>query len=140
MYEVLIEKTFSSAHFLRQYKGKDEPLHGHNWRVQVKFAGAKLVQPEEYLIDFVEAQEILGKIIGKIDYKNINEVPPFDQGGLPVCSDGRSLQLIGVFSANGAGLDFDDPRVSTTPSTTPTIARATTTAASGQKYWRPNGR
>ena len=79
MYEVIIEKTFSSAHFLRQYKGKDEPLHGHNWRVQVKFRWSKLVQPEEYLIDFVEAREVLGKIIEKINYKNINEVPPFDE-------------------------------------------------------------
>ena len=79
MYEVTIEKTFSSAHFLRQYKGKDEPLHGHNFRVQVKFRGPNLVQPEEYLIDFVDAQEALNKIVEKIDYKNINEVPPFDK-------------------------------------------------------------
>src|SRR5437016_9907356 len=56
----------------------------------------------------------------------LREVPPFDHGGFPVCSDGRSLQLIGVFSANGAGLDFDDPRVSTTPSKTPRIASAAT--------------
>ena len=79
MYEVIVEKTFSSAHFLRNYHGKDEPLHGHNWRVQVKFRGPKLVQPEEYLIDFVEAREALDRIIAKIDYKNINEVPPFTQ-------------------------------------------------------------
>ena len=79
MYEVLIERSFSSAHFLRNYRGKDEPLHGHNWKVQVKFRGKSLVKPEEYLVDFVEASGILDKIIGKIDYKNINEVPPFDQ-------------------------------------------------------------
>ncbi len=79
MYEVLIEGKFSSAHFLRQYRGADEPLHGHNWRVQVTFTGETLVQPEQYLIDFVEAQDILGKIIAKIDYKNINEVAPFDK-------------------------------------------------------------
>src|SRR3989338_6525542 len=79
MYEVVIEKSFSSAHFLRQYKGKDEPLHGHNWKVQVEFRGNALVQPEEYLVDFVEANEELAKIIAKIDYKNINEVPPFDK-------------------------------------------------------------
>ena len=79
MYEVLVEKTFSSAHFLRDYHGKDEPLHGHNWRVQVRFGGKKLVQPEEYLIDFVQVSGLLDKIIEKIDYKNINEVPPFDK-------------------------------------------------------------
>ncbi len=78
MFEVLVEKTFSSAHFLRSYHGKDEPLHGHNWRVQVKFSGKRLVQPEEYLIDFVEVSNLLGQILSAIDYKNINEVPPFD--------------------------------------------------------------
>lgn len=79
MYEVIIEGKFSSAHYLRQYRGADEPLHGHNWKVQVRFSGEALVQPEQYLIDFVEAQDILGKILGTIDYKNINEVPPFDR-------------------------------------------------------------
>ncbi len=79
MYEVQVEKTFSSAHFLRNYHGVDEPLHGHNWRVRVVFSGQKLVQPEEYLVDFVEVQQILDKIISKIDYKNLNVVPPFDK-------------------------------------------------------------
>lgn len=79
MYEVLIEQKFSSAHFLRNYHGKDEPLHGHNWKVQVKFRGQQLAQSEEYLVDFVEVQKILEKVIEKIDYKNLNETPPFDK-------------------------------------------------------------
>ena len=78
MYEVLIEGKFSSAHFLRSYKGADEPLHGHNWKVRVQFLGEKLVEPEQYLVDFVEAREALQKVLSRIDYKNINEVPPFD--------------------------------------------------------------
>lgn len=79
MYEVLIESKFSSAHFLRSYKGKDEPMHGHNWRVQVKFQGKNLVRPEEYLVDFVEAQDNLAKVLERIDYKNINEIEPFNR-------------------------------------------------------------
>ena len=79
MYEVAIDKKFSSAHFLRQYHGKDEPLHGHNWKVLVEFLGADLVKPEEYLVDFVEMSDVLGKIISKIDYTHINTVPPFDK-------------------------------------------------------------
>ena len=79
MYEVLIEKNFSSAHFLRNYHGKDEDLHGHNWKVQVKFKGRKLVEPEEYLVDFVEVLGILDKIIAKVNYKNLNEISPFDK-------------------------------------------------------------
>ena len=50
MYEVMIEKQFSSAHFLRSYHGKDEPLHGHNWRVQVKFKGKNLDLCNRYAI------------------------------------------------------------------------------------------
>lgn len=79
MYEILIERTFSSAHYLRNYHGKDEPLHGHNWRVQVRFKGRELVQPEEYVIDFEEVKGVLDQIIEKIHYRNINEVPPFDK-------------------------------------------------------------
>jgi len=79
MYEVLVEQKFSSAHYLRDYHGKDEPLHGHNWKVQVKFKGRKLIKPEEYLIDFVEVSSTLEKIIAKINYKNINDVAPFNR-------------------------------------------------------------
>ena len=79
MYDVIIEHKFSSAHYLRQYHGKDEPLHGHNYRVQVQFSGKDLVFPEEYLVDFVEVNAILKEILSRIDYKNINDVPPFDK-------------------------------------------------------------
>lgn len=79
MYEVIIENKFSSAHFLRDYHGKDEDLHGHNWKVQVKFRGEKLVEREQYLVDFIEVRSVLEKIIKKIDYKNLNEIPPFDK-------------------------------------------------------------
>ena len=79
MYEVRIERKFSSAHFLRNYHGKDEPLHGHNWKVEVKFRGHNLVKPEEYLVDFVEMQSILEQIVGKMNYTNLNEVAPFNQ-------------------------------------------------------------
>ncbi len=79
MYEVLVEKRFSSAHYLRNYHGQDEPLHGHNWRVQVKYQGLTLIEPEQYLVDFVEVEEALEMVLLKIDYKNINAVPPFDR-------------------------------------------------------------
>ena len=35
MYLTTIAKTFSAAHFLREYEGRCENLHGHNWRVEV---------------------------------------------------------------------------------------------------------
>ncbi|MEW6040223.1 MAG: 6-carboxytetrahydropterin synthase, partial [Elusimicrobiota bacterium] len=35
MYKIKVVKNFSGAHRLRNYKGKCEALHGHNWKVEV---------------------------------------------------------------------------------------------------------
>ena len=35
MFAVKISDFISSAHYLREYKGKCEKLHGHNWQVEV---------------------------------------------------------------------------------------------------------
>ncbi|MBW1659729.1 MAG: 6-carboxytetrahydropterin synthase, partial [Deltaproteobacteria bacterium] len=35
MYEIKIIRFFSAAHFLKDYHGKCEALHGHNWKVEV---------------------------------------------------------------------------------------------------------
>ncbi len=42
MYEVTVEADFSSGHYLRNYKGKCENPHGHNYKVRVTLAGATL--------------------------------------------------------------------------------------------------
>ena len=42
MYEVTVEDTFSSGHFLRNYKGKCEKPHGHNYKVRVTLRGETL--------------------------------------------------------------------------------------------------
>ncbi len=78
MYEVKIITKFSSAHQLRLYDGKYENLHGHNW-------GATVIVEAEELdamglgIDFVVLREKVDAILSKLDYQNINEVPPFDK-------------------------------------------------------------
>ena len=35
MYYSAITATFSAAHALRNYQGKCERLHGHNWKIEV---------------------------------------------------------------------------------------------------------
>lgn len=37
-----IVDSFGAAHFLRNYRGKCENLHGHNWRVELEVFGDKL--------------------------------------------------------------------------------------------------
>ena len=42
MFEVTIEETFAAGHALRNYRGKCENVHGHNYRAQVTLRGAEL--------------------------------------------------------------------------------------------------
>ena len=39
MFEVTVEQTFAAGHALRNYKGKCENVHGHNFKVQVRIGG-----------------------------------------------------------------------------------------------------
>ncbi|MGH9621818.1 MAG: 6-pyruvoyl trahydropterin synthase family protein, partial [Bryobacteraceae bacterium] len=39
MFEICVENTFAAGHALRNYHGKCENVHGHNYRVQVCLAG-----------------------------------------------------------------------------------------------------
>ena len=42
MYEVRVEADFAAAHFLRDYHGKCENVHGHNYKVYAHVRGAEL--------------------------------------------------------------------------------------------------
>ena len=42
MFEVSVEQTFAAGHALRNYKGKCENVHGHNFKVQVVMEGEEL--------------------------------------------------------------------------------------------------
>ena len=78
MYYITIKGHFSSAHNLREYKGKCEDLHGHNWKVDVVLKGGKL-DKTGMLVDFKEAKKWMNKVLGRLDHTYLNETPPFDQ-------------------------------------------------------------
>lgn len=77
MYELMVESSFSAAHQLRDYEGKCETLHGHNWKVQVWVQGEQL-QPNGILIDFCDLKTMVEKVTLSIDHSNINELPGFE--------------------------------------------------------------
>jgi nicotinamidase/pyrazinamidase len=58
MYEVTVEADFSSGHYLRNYKGKCENPHGHNYKVRVTLAGATLDEAG-LLLDFKLLKHVL---------------------------------------------------------------------------------
>lgn len=78
MYYLTIEDNFSSAHQLREYKGKCENLHGHNWRIECTVRGEKL-NHIGILIDFNDLKHILKEVLSPLDHINLNEFAPFDK-------------------------------------------------------------
>ncbi len=82
MYEVMIETEFSSAHALRNYCGKCENLHGHNWKVEVYVRGHRLDEAG-LLIDFKQLKIATKNVMERIDHKVLNEIPPFDEACNP---------------------------------------------------------
>jgi 6-pyruvoyltetrahydropterin/6-carboxytetrahydropterin synthase len=78
MFEVSVEHSFSAGHALRNYKGKCENVHGHNYKVQVTLAGIQL-NAEGLLMDFVELRAAIKGLLEKLDHHFLNDIPPFDQ-------------------------------------------------------------
>ncbi len=76
MYEVIITQPFVAAHRLVLYDGSLEPLHGHNWKIEVRLAGADLDQIE-VLVDFLEVKHQVKEMLKKMDYTFLNENPEF---------------------------------------------------------------
>ena len=77
MFEICVEHTFAAAHQLRNYRGKCENLHGHNYRVQVSIAGPELDE-NGLLYDFAELKGRLRATSEYLDHQYLNELKPFD--------------------------------------------------------------
>ena len=78
MFEVTIEETFAAGHALRNYHGKCENVHGHNYRVRVTIAGDQL-DATGLLVDFVDIKRLMGGAIEYLDHRFINDLEPFDK-------------------------------------------------------------
>ena len=76
MFEVTVEADFSSGHYLRNYKGKCENPHGHNYKVRVTLTGAEL-DPAGLLLDFKLLKQVLRPVIERIDHQMLNDLEPF---------------------------------------------------------------
>ena len=77
-YTVSKEQDFAAAHFLRQYHGQCEQLHGHNYTVRVH-AGCDELDAEGMVVDFTQLRDAMREVLGRFDHQLLNEVPPFDQ-------------------------------------------------------------
>ena len=78
MYQISVEDHFDAAHFLRDYQGKCEALHGHRFRVVVKVKASK-VDDIGMAYDFTELKQHLFDILAKFDHTCLNDIPPFNK-------------------------------------------------------------
>jgi len=78
MYEVTVEAGFSSGHYLRNYKGKCENPHGHNYKVEVTLRGATL-DAAGLLLDFKDLKHVMRPVIDRLDHQMINDLEPFTE-------------------------------------------------------------
>jgi 6-pyruvoyltetrahydropterin/6-carboxytetrahydropterin synthase len=76
MYQVSVEGHFDAAHYLRDYGGKCENLHGHRFKVVVSLKAAKLNEIG-LAYDFTELKRHLGEVLARFDHTSLNDVPPF---------------------------------------------------------------
>ncbi len=77
-FTVRVEARFEAAHYLREYRGITEPLHGHSYKVEAELAArGGGVDNESIAVDFVSAKRKLEVLAKRLDYGCINDVPPF---------------------------------------------------------------
>ncbi|AIH03886.1 MULTISPECIES: 6-carboxytetrahydropterin synthase QueD [Thermodesulfobacterium] len=76
MFRLKVQDSFSSAHFLRNYEGPCEKLHGHNWKVEVVVEGERLNELD-MLIDFKELKKALKETLKSLDHRLLNDLPYF---------------------------------------------------------------
>src|SRR5208282_5000062 len=77
MFEVTIEESFAAGHALRNYHGRCENVHGHNYRCHVTIVGDRLDEIG-LLVDFVALKKIVHAVLDRMDHQWLNDLPPFD--------------------------------------------------------------
>lgn len=69
------EFEFDSAHYLPEYHGKCEALHGHTYKLVVKLEGTR--DKEGMIMDFIQLKRIVKKeVVDVLDHAFLNDIVP----------------------------------------------------------------
>jgi len=77
-YEIKIITDFAAAHNLRNFRGKCENLHGHNWKVEVVLRGDRL-DASGVLMDFGEVKQATREVLAELDHHYLNDLAYFKE-------------------------------------------------------------
>ena len=105
MYQLFVEEHFDAAHYLRNYHGKCENLHGHRFKVVVCLEATKLGE-SGLAYDFTQIKHHLREAIAQFDHSCLNDIPPFDKTINPSETIAATIynQRINFFSKSPAKL------------------------------------
>lgn len=93
MFEVRVEADFAAAHFLQDYHGKCENLHGHNYKVYAHAKGDEL-DNGGMLLDFGVLKNSLRNVCKILDHTNLNDL---EENGISVFNQNPSAERIAKF-------------------------------------------
>lgn len=79
LWRLKVSSQFSSSHQLRNYQGKCENLHGHNFTVEAEVEGSQLEPGTGILIDFKDLKAELAGIADSLDHCHLNDLPQFKE-------------------------------------------------------------
>lgn len=92
-----MEADFAAAHFLKDYHGKCENLHGHNYKVYVHVRG-EVLDNGGMLMDFSILKKNLREICNTMDHTNLNELK--DSQGTLIFDNNPSAERIATYIYN----------------------------------------
>lgn len=71
MFLLKVTDHFAAAHRLRDFGGKCEGLHGHNWKVEAEVRGTE-TGPTGVVVDFSELKHALAAVLDALDHTDLN--------------------------------------------------------------------
>lgn len=77
MYTVSVQAHYDAAHYLKNYKGKCERLHGHRYVVEAALQAEELNEAG-IAFDFVDLKRELRDLAEELDHYNLNDLPAFE--------------------------------------------------------------
>lgn len=80
MYQLFVEEHFDAAHYLPNYHGKCEKLHGHRFKVVARLEAATLDETG-LAYDFAQLKQHLREVLAQFDHICLNDVSPLDKIG-----------------------------------------------------------
>lgn len=73
LFRLSVASHIDSAHYIQDYAGKCQNLHGHRWDIEVVLSGTKLGSMN-MLIDFANVKSLLKLITDYLDHQTLNDV------------------------------------------------------------------